>query len=76
MRHRTYDAIVTAIRAKKLTEPFKVQDWKAACPGSAVGTYKTFLHKHAKGNPGGKTELFVRVAPGLFKCVRPFKYGF
>lgn len=30
-----------------------------------------FLSKHRVGNPGGETELFVRVAPGLYRLVTP-----
>ncbi len=39
------------------------------------GTYNAFLWKHRVGNPGGKTELFVKVSPGKFALKRPLKYG-
>lgn len=64
-----------AIGAGWLREPFSNEDFKNACPGLGAGTYKAFLHKHAVGNPGHASELFMRVSPGHFKCVRPFKYG-
>jgi len=37
--------------------------------------YNAFLDKHAVGNPGGNSELFIRVTPGKFKLLRPIKYG-
>lgn len=75
MKHKSYEPIVKAIKAGVLTEPFTIQDWRMACPGVPNGTYNAFLHKHAKGNLGGNSELFERIAPGQFKCLRPFKYG-
>lgn len=76
MKHKTYELIVKSIKAGILVETFTIQDWRKACPGLPDGTYNTFLHKHAMGNPRGNSELFIRVGPGQFKCVRPFKYGF
>ncbi|MFA5181225.1 MAG: hypothetical protein WC405_07870 [Syntrophales bacterium] len=76
MKHKVYGAIVRAIKAGILTEPFTSQDFRTSCPGLGNGTYNAFLHKHAKGNPKGNSELFERVATGQFKCLRPFKYGF
>jgi hypothetical protein len=58
----------------RLREPFSSTDFLNACP-DGEGTYIAFLHKHALGNKGKNTELFVRVSPGKFECVRPFKYG-
>jgi hypothetical protein len=76
MKHKVYEAIVKAIKTGKLTEPFTMQDFQMSCPGLGNGTYNAFLYKHSKGNPGGNSELFERVAPGQFRCLRPFKYGF
>jgi hypothetical protein len=73
--HKVYGAIVKAIRSGRLKEPFSKIDFKKCCAGLGDGTYNAFLDKHALGNPGGNSELFVRTSPGLFKCVRPFKYG-
>jgi len=73
--HRVYRAIVNAVKAGKLKEPFSVEDFKRACPGFGEGTYNAFLYKHRRGNPKGNTELFERVAPGKFRIIRPFKYG-
>ena len=73
--HRTYGGIVQTIRAGTLIEPFTRRDWQAACPAVPDGTCNAFLNKHRRGNPGGNSELFERVASGQFKCLRPFKYG-
>ncbi len=75
MAHLIYTAIVQAVKAGRLLEPFTTNDFATACPGFGLGTYKAFLNKHARGNPGGNSELFERVAPGSFRCIRPFKYG-
>ena len=56
-----------AVATGRLTEPFKAGDVKAACPGWAPSTYGTFLPKHCKGNPGGETILFIRVASGRYR---------
>jgi hypothetical protein len=63
--------IVKAVSSGRLPEPFSKSDFAAQCSGFARGTYNAFLDKHAKGN----SELFERVAPGKFVCLRPFKYG-
>lgn len=75
MSHKVYTAIVAAISKGSLAEPFTVEDFRKSCPRFGEGTYKAFLYKHRKDNPGGNSELFVLVAPGRFKCMRPFKYG-
>ncbi len=75
MAHRVYEAIVSAVRTGRLIEPFSQEDFRSTCPGFGKGTYNAFLDKHAVGNPGNNSELFERVSPGQFKCVRPFKYS-
>ena len=75
MWHKIYETIVQAIRSGKLAEPFSKKEFRACCPGFGTGTYNAFLDKHSQGNPGGNSELFERVAPGQFRCLRPFKYG-
>ena len=55
-----------AVDSEKLKEPFSASDVKKACPDFADHTYSNFLPKHRKGNPGGYTEYFERVAPGLY----------
>jgi hypothetical protein len=73
--HAVYRAIINAIQAGKLNEPFTSRDFKESCPGLGKGTYNTFLHRHCVGNSDGSSELFIKVAPGKFNCARPFKYG-
>ncbi len=75
MPHEVYSAIVHAVKHGRLAEPFTKEDFQASCPGFGHGTYNAFLDKHALGNPAGTSELFERVSPGTFICVRPFKYG-
>lgn len=75
MAHQVYGAIVAAVRAGTLVEPFSTDDFRTACPELGAGTYNAFLAKHALGNPGGASELFERTAPGRFTCLRPFRYG-
>lgn len=74
-RHAVYAAIVAAVRYGRLVEPFGQAEFQRACPGFADGTYRTFLHKHCRGNPSHATELFERVSPGRFRLIRPFRYG-
>lgn len=59
--------IYAAVRTGKLAQPFDAEAVRRACPGWADRTYQVFLAKHAKGNPGRNTELFVRVAAGLYR---------
>lgn len=55
---RTIGRIREAVRQGQLVEPFAPQDVNAALGIHWAGT---FLPKHRVGNPGGYTELFVRV---------------
>lgn len=75
MAHKVYAAIVVAVKAGRLKEPFRVNDLRNAHLGIAYSTCGTFTHKHSVGNPGNNSELLERVAPGTFRCLRPFKYG-
>lgn len=74
MEHKVYGAIVNAVKAANLIEPFTAEDFRAACPGFGNGTYNAFLYKHSRGNPGGNSEPFEKIGPGKFVCLRPFKY--
>jgi hypothetical protein len=58
--------IYGAVKSKRLSQPFNAAMVKRACPGWANKTYNVFLSKHAVGN-GATTELFVRVAAGLYR---------
>ncbi len=75
MAHKVYSAIVEAVKSSRLSEPFSRKEFRRACPGLGEGTYQAFLDKHRRGNPGGNSELFEKVAPGRFRLIRPFKYG-
>ena len=75
MAHRVYSAIVQAVKERHLSEPFTKKDFESVCAGFKPGTYNAFLHKHRKGNPGGVSELFELVAPGKFRCLKPYRYG-
>jgi hypothetical protein len=72
--HKVYSAIVQAVKGGQLKEPFGQDDFRRTCPNLGEGTYKAFLHKHRKGNPGGASELFEMVASGKFCLLRPFRY--
>ncbi len=56
-----------AVRSRRLAEPFNAASVKRACPGWGERTYHVFLPKHAQGNPGKNTVLFVRVALGSYR---------
>jgi hypothetical protein len=75
MNHKVYEAIIKAIRAGRLVEPFTVHDFQTCCPGLGNGTYNAFLYKHRRNNPGRNSELFDKPEPGQFTCLRPFKHG-
>ena len=64
-------AIYAAVLSGKLAQPFDADTAKYAVPGWAEKTYHVFFNKHRVGNPGGETELFIRVAPGRFKIKGP-----
>jgi hypothetical protein len=61
--------IYAAVRGGRLAEPFGPNDAQRACPGWAPKTYTVFLSKHRVGNPGKTTELFERVASGLYRTL-------
>jgi hypothetical protein len=75
MAHKVYSAIVTAVKAGTLLEPFSKNDFRPTCPGQGSGTYAAFLAKHSEGNPGKNSELFKRESAGRFTCLRPFRYN-
>jgi len=72
--HKVYFSIIKAIENNTLREPFTKEDFRNTCPNLGAGTYQAFLDKHRVGNPGDNSELFVKVAPNLFKMVRPYLY--
>ena len=60
----TIRRIREAVVAGRLTQPFHAADVNAALKISFAGT---FLPKHCDGNPGGNTELFVKISRGLYR---------
>jgi hypothetical protein len=59
--------IYEAVHQGRLAQPFNAEAVRTACPEWADRTYRVFLSNHAIGNPGQNTELFLRVAPGLYR---------
>ena len=56
-----------AVARGELVEPFTAKDVvNAKNISCAPSTPGTFLPKHCEENPGGDTELFFRVARGLY----------
>lgn len=66
---RIVEAINLAIKQGRLTEPFTNEEFRVACPGFGRGTYRAFLWKHSRGNPGLQSEFFERVASNRFRRV-------
>lgn len=64
MERETIRRIRGAVRAGKLPKEFMAAQVNKALNIHWTGT---FLPKHCVGNPGGQTELFVRVARGLYR---------
>ena len=64
---RLIQEIRAAVRAGRLKAPFSPKDIKRAGVRCADKTPASFLAKHCVGNPGGNTELFIKVAPGRYK---------
>lgn len=61
---QTIHRIREAIRNGRLREPFRPADVNTAIEIPYAGV---FLPKHRVGNPGGFTELFIRVSRGLYR---------
>ena len=69
-KSRFVHAIRIAVKEGHLREPFRAHDVKEVCPGFADHTYPVFLPKHRRGNPGGYTEYFERIEPGLYRLLQ------
>jgi hypothetical protein len=63
--------VYAAVLEGRLREPFSRDDLRRGCPGWPEGIYRAFLPQHSIGNKHGNTELFVRIAPGLYRLNRP-----
>lgn len=64
MERKTIREIRRAVRSGTLPTKFTPVQVNEAIGIDWAGT---FLPKHRVGNPGGYTELFVRIAKGLYK---------
>jgi hypothetical protein len=64
VERETIRRIRGAVRSRELKKSFKPADVNAALPILWAGT---FFPKHSVGNPGGNTELFVRITRGLYR---------
>jgi hypothetical protein len=64
MERNTIHEIREAARARRIPRQFTPADVNKALGIDWAGT---FLPKHRVGNPGGNTELFVRIRAGLYE---------
>ena len=64
MERDTIRKIREAVTTGRLPEEFSPGQVNAILPIRWAGT---FLPKHRVGNPGGNTELFVRLRRGLYR---------
>jgi hypothetical protein len=62
--HATIQRIREAVNQGKLPKVFKPNQVNDVLRIDWAGT---FLPKHRVGNPGGYTELFVRIVQGLYR---------
>lgn len=69
MKHegRIIKEIRWAVRDGRLHEPFSADDIIPAGIRCASSTPHTFLPKHCVGNPGGDSEMFIRVSRGKYR---------
>jgi hypothetical protein len=63
MERKTIGRIREAVRSGRLNQPFRAADVNRIL---GIDWARTFLPKHAVDNPGGFTELFVRIGRGLY----------
>lgn len=64
MERKTVRQIQQAVKRGQLPKAFKPLQVNQVLGINWAGT---FLPKHRVGNPGGYTELFVRIAEGLYR---------
>jgi hypothetical protein len=60
----TIRRIREAVESGKLPSQFRAEDVNKALGIEFAGT---FLPKHRVGNPGGFTELFMRISAGFYR---------
>ncbi len=64
VERRTIHKIREAVRTGKIPTEFRATQVNDALGITWAGT---FLPKHRVGNPGGNSELFIRVSTGLYQ---------
>ena len=75
-QHGTYARIISAVKSKRLAEPFFPKDVPKACRAkNNAETFRKFPSAHRKKNPYNHRELFVQLKDGRYKLIRPFRYG-
>jgi hypothetical protein len=60
--------IKKAVSSGRLVQPFTVSDVNKFCSGLLIKS-PSFLSKHAKNNPGGYTEYFIRTSKGKYRLI-------
>jgi len=73
--HPLFGAIVEALKAGQICEPFTCGEVENACPALREGLSQGFLDAHAVGNPEGNPELFEKVEPGKYRCSKIGDYA-
>jgi len=68
-----YKTIRRLIREGILAEPFRVDSVQRV--SNVLARSPSFISKHAIGNPGGYTEYFERVGPGLYRLIEQYGHN-
>jgi hypothetical protein len=63
---KIFTSINNAVKSGNLIQPFTVKDVNQQC-SKLLNKSPSFLSKHAKNNPGGYKEYFIRVSTGDYK---------
>ena len=70
---QTYLKMVSAVKSKRLKEPFFPHEAVRACRIKNSESFRKAPSRYRKGNPYGNPVLFVRLKDGRYKLTRPFK---
>lgn len=73
MLPQSYTKIVSAVKSKKLGEPFFPHEAAKACRIKNVESFRKIPSRYRKDNPYGNRTLFVRLKDGSYKLVKPYK---
>ena len=69
-REEVYRLLVDAVNSGKLQEPFTTLEFRKACPGLSVGTYRAFVWRHSR-QERTTNVLLEHIGSGRFRLVRP-----